>query len=394
MSGIILVVDDNPDLVDGVKLTLEMEGFQVLAATSGQQALEVLGRITPDLILADIMMPNLDGYQLYIRVHNDSRWVHVPFIFLTAKTSKEDIRKGKEMGADDYITKPFDPQDLVAAVRGKLKRIAELRGQPAPGDTRGMLKALWSGKLGPVPVPLLVLLLVLIVVGGTLLATRTLRKPVPAFESPLAAPLRPDVGEMVLIPAGSFVIGADVAGAPTRQEVTLPAFEIDKYEVTMEQYKVFVEETDYPAPWGTYPEERAVYPVTNVTWEHAAAYCAWADKRLPSGVEWEKAARGTEALRYPWGDAWQAGRANTKEADVGGPQAVGSYPEGASPYGVMDLAGNVWEWVEDWRDSQQTQRVIRGGAWNAISKWAQTYIYNSVRPTEARNNIGFRCARP
>ena len=120
MSGIILVVDDNLDLVDGVKLTLEMEGFQVLAAGSGQEALTVLERITPDLILADIMMPNLDGYELYVRVHKDPRWVHVPFIFLTAKTSKEDIRKGKEMGADDYITKPFDPQDLVAAVRGKL----------------------------------------------------------------------------------------------------------------------------------------------------------------------------------------------------------------------------------------------------------------------------------
>ena len=99
---IILVVDDNPELIDGVKLTLEMEGFQVLTATTGQEALTILERITPDLILADIMMPEMDGYQLYEAVHQDERWVPVPFIFLTAKSNKEDIRIGKEMGVDRY----------------------------------------------------------------------------------------------------------------------------------------------------------------------------------------------------------------------------------------------------------------------------------------------------
>ena len=131
MSAIILVVDDNPELVDGVKLTLEMENYQVLSATSGAEALDILERITPDLILADIMMPQIDGYELYERVHSDPRWVKVPFIFLTAKTDKVDIRRGKEMGADDYITKPFDPQDVVAAIRGRIKRLAEVTGRPA-----------------------------------------------------------------------------------------------------------------------------------------------------------------------------------------------------------------------------------------------------------------------
>ena len=84
MRAIILVVDDHPELVDGVKLTLEMEGYQVLAAASGSEALTILERITPDLILADIMMPEMDGYELYERVHSDERWVRVPFIFLTA----------------------------------------------------------------------------------------------------------------------------------------------------------------------------------------------------------------------------------------------------------------------------------------------------------------------
>ena len=85
METIVLIVDDNPDLIDGVKLTLEMEGFQVLAAENGREALEILNRITPDLILADIMMPEMDGYELYEQVHQDERWTHVPFIFVKKK---------------------------------------------------------------------------------------------------------------------------------------------------------------------------------------------------------------------------------------------------------------------------------------------------------------------
>lgn len=122
MERIVLVVDDNPELVDGVKLTLEMEGYQVLAAIAGQEALDILERITPDLILADIMMPGMDGYELYERVHQDERWVQVPFIFLTAKTAKADIRRGKEMGADDYITKPFDLEELKLRVKNAMVR--------------------------------------------------------------------------------------------------------------------------------------------------------------------------------------------------------------------------------------------------------------------------------
>ena len=127
MSAIILVIDDNPELVDGVKLTLEMEGYQVLSATSGPEALDILDRITPDLILADIMMPGMDGYELYERVHSDPRWIQTPFIFLTAKTSPDEIRKGKEMGADDYITKPFDPMQLGKTVREKLEKCVKVK---------------------------------------------------------------------------------------------------------------------------------------------------------------------------------------------------------------------------------------------------------------------------
>ena len=194
MERIVLVVDDNPELVDGVKLTLEMEGYQVLAAIAGQEALDILERITPDLILADIMMPGMDGYELYERVHQDERWVQVPFIFLTAKTAKADIRRGKEMGADDYITKPFDPEDVVAAVRGRLKRMAEVTGRPAPGDVVGNLKQLWKGKLGPLPVPLVALAALAAIVLLVAVPILALRGPASDDASLSDSPLRPRNG--------------------------------------------------------------------------------------------------------------------------------------------------------------------------------------------------------
>jgi DNA-binding response OmpR family regulator len=127
MKEMILVVEDNPDMTAALKLALEMEGYQVLTAVDGLEAMRVLERVTPDLIVADIMMPRMDGYELYKATHQDERWLSIPFIFLTAKTDKEDIRLGKEMGADDYLVKPVEKEDLIAAIRGKLKRVTELK---------------------------------------------------------------------------------------------------------------------------------------------------------------------------------------------------------------------------------------------------------------------------
>ncbi len=271
--------------------------------------------------------------------------------------------------------------------------MAELTGRPVSGDVGGMFKALLRSKLGPVPTPIVLVLGLALLIVGAVALTQFLRPPVMTLESPLAEPLRPDVGELIAISAGEFVMGGESAGALSRQVITLRTFKIDKYEVTNAQYNVFVEEAEHAAPWGTYPAERADYPVTSVDWEDAVAYCEWAGKRLPTSAEWEKAARGTAGLIYPWGNDWESSLANTKEANVGGAQAVGAYPEGASPYGVLDIAGNVWEWVEDWSGTDQTRKVIRGGAWNAIHTWAQTFNVNSVRPTETRDYIGFRCAQ-
>lgn len=122
----ILVVDDEPDLLENISLPLEVEGFQVHTAPDGLQALEVLHGHTISLILADIAMPNMNGYQLYEKVRENPQWVTIPFIFLSARSMDTDIHYGKELGVDDYLTKPIRGSDLLAAVRGKLRRAEQI----------------------------------------------------------------------------------------------------------------------------------------------------------------------------------------------------------------------------------------------------------------------------
>lgn len=137
---LILVVDDNPDFLKGIRLTLEMEGFRVITASDGQQALDRLSGLPigqsqvspemkrlPDLILADIMMPEMDGYEFYERVRTHPYTNRIPFIFLTAKSGEEDERYGKELGAEDYFSKLDSPENLLASIRGKLARQEQQR---------------------------------------------------------------------------------------------------------------------------------------------------------------------------------------------------------------------------------------------------------------------------
>ena len=130
----ILVVDDEKDLLEGVRLTLERAGYQVFAVGSGSQALQLLAVEPVDLILSDIAMPMMNGYQLYEKVIANPNWVTIPFIFLSARGMGSDIRYGKELGVDDYLIKPFRTADLLAVVRGCLrraKRVARV-AQPTP----------------------------------------------------------------------------------------------------------------------------------------------------------------------------------------------------------------------------------------------------------------------
>jgi formylglycine-generating enzyme required for sulfatase activity len=206
--------------------------------------------------------------------------------------------------------------------------------------------------------------------------------------------------------------------------VDLPAFYMDKYEVTDARYKACVDESVCQVPansglgyhgdaHGTYGDQKFDnYPVTWVDWSRAQTYCQWRGAHLPSEIEWEKAARGTDERKYPWGDAINPTFANygnnapdNYTGSTGKTMAVGSYPAGQSPYGIDDMAGNVWEWVADWYDvypggdpsansafGQQAYRVLRGGSWNNDPDLLRTTFRGGNSPGTTLNYIGFRCA--
>lgn len=195
-----------------------------------------------------------------------------------------------------------------------------------------------------------------------------------------------------------------------QRAVYLDIFAIDKTEVTKGTFAKFVQESGYQEGigWKQGFETQANEPVVGVLWRDAEAYCRWVGKRLPTEAEWEKAARGTDGRRYPWGNQWEQGRANVEESGYGGVIPVGNYPEGASPYGVLDMAGNVAEWVADYFDftyysygpdhnpkgpERIMDHVLRGGSWASPREHAQVYFRDSSHSVRPNMRVGFRCAR-
>jgi len=269
-----------------------------------------------------------------------------------------------------------------------------------------------------------------------------------------------DGAEMVLVPAGEFLMGTSeediaawLAAHPTderelfadelpQRSVYLDAYYIYKTEVTVAQYRQFCQATGREMPpmpsWGW----QDAHPIVSVTWDDAAAYAAWAGVALPTEAQWEKAARGADGRLYPWGNAWpppvnagnfadEACKRSGKYKDwtfIAGyddsyaeTAPVGSFPPGASPYGVLDMAGNVWEWCADWYDPSYyktaptrnptgppaavaielapgltiTARVVRGGSWNNVSpRYFRGANRNDLYLVPLSiPDYGFRCAR-
>jgi formylglycine-generating enzyme required for sulfatase activity len=196
--------------------------------------------------------------------------------------------------------------------------------------------------------------------------------------------------DWVDVPAGDYVIGRD-AGETRQRIVDVDAFELARTPVTNAQYEHFVAEAGAPTP-PNWPAP-ADHPVTFVDWHEAAAFCAWAGGRLPTETEWEKAARGTDGRTYPWGDEEDEGRAAVGAGiKRGSTSPVGSHPDGASPYGLLDLAGNVWEWTST--EYPPGEHVLRGGSFASPGlAWARCTMRSHSRPVRRQSHIGFRVAR-
>jgi serine/threonine-protein kinase len=132
--------------------------------------------------------------------------------------------------------------------------------------------------------------------------------------------------------------------------------------------------------------------VTGVNWYEAAAYCAWDRGRLPSAVEWIRVAAGLEGREYPWGNSQPDEKRANFNMKVGNPTPVGLYPAGDTPEGVVDMAGNVWEWVEDWYEEDKV-RTLHGGSFNNGSRLLRAACRDRLAPEVQNNCVGFRCAR-
>jgi formylglycine-generating enzyme required for sulfatase activity len=216
---------------------------------------------------------------------------------------------------------------------------------------------------------------------------------------------------MVTVPAGWFVMGQDEGPRSNRPQhsVYLDTFAIDRTEVTNTAFAKFITGTSYQAAgWNEkLLEAHTNEPVVGVLWHEADAYCRWAGKRLPTEAEWEKAARGADGRRYPWGDAWDSTCANTAENNHAGVLPVGSFPAGASPYGALDMAGNAAEWVNDYFDfnyytyapnhnplgpSAVMDHGLRGGSWASPYQQVQTFFRDSSHSVRPNPPVGFRCA--
>ncbi len=246
--------------------------------------------------------------------------------------------------------------------------------------------------------------------GAWLFESPALQPVVPPIEVPVNVPPPRIVGPpgMEFVPGGEFMMGSDTGDPYSRpaHKVAVGAFFMDITEVTNGEYRRFVEATGYDPPghWidGLFPDGQENFPVTGVNWYDAAAYAAWAGKRLPTEAEWEFAARGTDGRIYPWGDEWRSGAANAGEGAAGLREVGSGEP---SPFGMLDMSGNAWEWTASnaraYPDGKPIARsrlrlkIIRGGNWQSESGKASAIFRGFYGASGEReyNGTSFRCVK-
>lgn len=265
----------------------------------------------------------------------------------------------------------------------------------------------------------LVLTFALAACAGTPAAPAATNEPEPTITPAPVIPETVDSAPMVYVPAGEFVMGGGLL--PNEQPphtVRLDPFWIDTYEVTNASYKQCVDAGACRPPASTGSNEYTTYfgdpsydnyPVNQIDWADAMQYCTWAGEQLPTEAQWEKAARGTDERIYPWGNTWDPALAHSVLDGYLNTAEVGSKPGGASPYGAMDMAGNVWEWVADWYSEEYYAvspadnptgpetgkvRALRGGGYGGYDAGMRTVVRRGdITPLERQTFIGFRCAK-
>lgn len=211
---------------------------------------------------------------------------------------------------------------------------------------------------------------------------------------------------MVKVPKGPFLYGDEKTQATIEHD-----YWIDKYPVTNEKYRAFIQAGGYenqqywsddgwtwrtnkaitsPEYWNDATWNKGDHSVVGVNYYEVEAYAKWAGKRLPTEQEWEKAARGEDRRQYPWGEGFDKVRCNSSEAGIGHTTPVTQYPNGVSPYGCYDMAGNVWEWCSSWFDESHYRRVLRGGSWHNAQEFLRVSNRGWSFAGYRFNFLGFR----
>jgi len=374
--------------------------------------------------------------------------IWAPVVRDRSQQERESLDESMDEPVPEVSQPPYQPPPSVERILNSAElqpRPPQIVGPPPPGRRRRN----WWLIIGGIAVGLLIIFFLIIYptidTTAVPIPTQT-ASPLRPTDSPTWTPaptltsvpaeemVSPDQMVLVYIPAGEFRMGSSRADDPQAFEEELPQhivylgdYWIDKTEVTNAQYAMCVASGACTPPANNYSSTRASYyddsqyadyPVIFVSWSQAAAYCSWAGRRLPTEAEWEKAARGSDGHIYPWGNTFDGTLANSCDVNCNlswkgqyddgfiETAPVGAYPDGASVYGILDMAGNVYEWVADWYGPYAPDRqidptgpnsgldkIMRGGSWGDDPAHIRSTIRSPINPDNWLDFIGFRCAR-
>ena len=375
--------------------------FSGAVLESEQVAREITVAANNGLTIMPVRTENVEPTGSFVYYLSDRHWLDI----IDGRTEEHLNTLAQTIGR--VLDKPL--QEPTTVVRPPTDQESRPAPQTAPKRSSKLIAALCV--LG-------------VVVGGWMLFKMGAKRPAFAPHGNSLAPAKPiktetnaiDHAEMVWVPAGEFTMGSEDtdpdAGDDQKpaHKVYVDGYWIYKNDVTMAQFKAFCTATKRPLPKTPEFGRHDDHPVVDVSWDDAAAYAKWAGVSLPTEAQWEDAARGTDGRKFPWGNDWDpslCAHSYSRPGDRGSTEVVGSFPKGASPYGALDMAGNVWNWCADYYDEHYyrvspsrnptgpvsgVSHVLRGGSWHYCKElnFRVMYRFSNV-PDYTSYNIGFRC---